>query len=202
MAFPTTSVLDSFNRADENPINATNWPATWNGLDTPFLVSSNVASPPGNYICSVHWVTTYGPDAEVYATIAAVGANLGLGVRIAAEGTSGIDAYMINADSNLIGVYRIDDGTFTQLGSDIAQTLAAGDKVGMEIVGSTITVYYKVGAGAWTSIGSRTDSTYTAAGKLGMRSNALATQYDDFGGGTFVPALAAPTMRPLFLGND
>jgi hypothetical protein len=72
-------------------------------------------------------------------------------------------------------------------------SLVVGDKVGMEIVGSTIAAYaYQ--SGAWTQLGTRSDGAYTAAGKIGVRlsDSGANSRIDDFGGGTVAGGQTPP----------
>lgn len=184
-SFPTTSILDNFNRANEGPPLSASWTNAWRPASGGFKVTANRAAVESAVDCSTYWNTNVGPDLEVYATIPAGAASYhGLAARLVGEGTSGVDGYeLIAFSSNTIGLYRWDNhAQSAAIGGTISQAFADGDSFGMKIVGSTFTIYFKSGAGAWTSIGTRNDATYSAAGKLGMRSDADA--FDDFGGGT------------------
>ena len=130
-------------------------------------------------------VGNLGPNVEVYATMSTFGPTR-LYFRLQQEGTAGFDGYAILAytDNNFY-VYRVDNGSQTQLGAAISQTFASGDSIGASMVGSLITVYYKAAAGSWTSMGTRTDGTYTGAGKIGVAIfDNISGAIDNFGGGT------------------
>ncbi len=196
MAFPTTAVLDNFNRT-ENPLSdGGKWTGgTWgstgvlatNGTQVYYTGTS---SNPQYYRND----QTYGPDCEVYCTVAVKpGSNSGFGwlhARIQQVGSAAADGYVIRivevvAGTDTVEIYRLDNGSFTLLGSAFSQELAAGDSVGFEAVGSTLSVYYKASAGSWTSLGSRTDTTYASAGYIGIGgATNTAFRLDDFGGGT------------------
>ena len=187
-AFPTTSVLDAFNRANEGPPPSSNWTTGIDGGTGSFTVTSNEARLTNGTLSSAYWnAANFGPDVEVYATI---GSSIGpsrLHFRIQQEGTAGHDGYALLAytPTNELYIYRIDNGTQTQLGAAISQTISSGDSFGVSMIGSTITIYYKVGAGAWTSLGTRSDGTYTSAGKIGMAAfDNAEIRIDNFGGGT------------------
>ena len=63
MAFPTTGILDNFNRANENPLGNGTWSGplfTTDNRDQ--LISNAVTLTSGN--CSDYWITTFGPDSH------------------------------------------------------------------------------------------------------------------------------------------
>ena len=60
---------------------------------------------------------------------------------------------------------------------------AAGDSVGLQIVGSTITAWRKPGAGAWTSVGSATDTAITGPGYVSFTLQNTVSRASAFGGG-------------------
>lgn len=191
-SFPTTSVLDNFNRANEGPP-MTGWTDSWRPSADGHQVSSNVAIGSTVNDNTSYWNTTIGPDLEVYGTIASGTTTYrGLSARLVSEGTSGVDGYeLIVFGGNSIQLARWDDNVQTNVGATITQTISAGDSFGMKVVGSAFTIYYclagtgcGVGGAGWTQLSTpRTDSTYSAAGKLGIRTESTAT-WDDFGGGT------------------
>lgn len=190
-SFPTTSVLDNFNRANEGPPPSASWGGviqTGNGM----RVASNKVVINTAGIASAYWGTTYGPDTEVFVTIqATVTDRFCVFVRLASVGGASPTGYFVwaNSTNNTLGIFRMDGGvgTRTQLGTDISQTVSQGDSLGMSIVGSTIKIYYKVGVGAWTLKDTQNDATYSAAGKIGIMAidgSDNNGDMDDFGGGT------------------
>jgi hypothetical protein len=187
MAFPETSILDDFNRSNEGPPLSSDWSPTGHDSNG-WKVVSNVAQPDtssgshGEY----YNVSTHGADCEAYATYGGGFAKNGLYARLVNIGAGTTDGYVIEFDSAAgnIKIERVDDGARTLLGSSISQTITGGDKLGIKIVGSTITAYMDDGGAGWASYGSRTDSTYSAAGNLGIRNYNASNTFDDFGGGT------------------
>lgn len=192
MAFPTTPVIDNFNRANADPPPS----ASWTGIyGAGFLIVSSAISKTANADTSgILWsASTFGPDSECYYTVANAGASQAAGriyVRIDAGVTGGYSLTW-NAFSTLISIKIVASGTETTLGAAIEQPIADGDGIGLEAVGTTLTAYHKPAAGAWTSIGSRSDATWAVGGKIGLDGYAdvgTAVIFDDFGGGTYVPA--------------
>lgn len=193
MAFPTTSVLDDFNRANTGPPPSASWSTGAIPGNGGMKVVSNQVGGDTNSGCDAYYnVATYGPDSEAYITLAVKPATTAefwwLSLRLATPGTAGVDGYEIDVTSNAVSIWRVTNGGYTQLGSDISVTFANGEKLGAEIIGSTLAVYRYTG-GAWgAALGTRTDSTYSAAGSIGIGADEAAMRGDDFGGGTVVTA--------------
>lgn len=205
MAFPTTGVLDGFNRADGAL--GSNWTAEpWNDTATGFAISSNTVR--GNAATfSYDWAwynaASYGPDVEVYIDVTVAGSSeYYLAARITSPSGSAStgDGYAVYQKGTILQFARFDNGAETILGSDdTVTTLATGDGFGFEIIGSTLTAYRRV-SGVWSQYGTtRTDSTYSAGGFIGMGlyEDSRTAQLDNFGGGTVVVAGSNNTRRSL-----
>lgn len=205
MAFPTTGVLDNFNRADQEPPLSASWsqgPKSFTAGDRMDIKTNQAAGNAGNDNNDYWNVATFGPDCEVhwkvsarldtvwqelYARLVNIGSGTsdGYGIRL---------TFIAGASNDELLIFRLDNGALTSLGAAFVQEVAAGDSFGLEIVGSTLTAYYKPAAGSWTSLGTRTDATYSAAGNIGaMLRGGNTHRGDDFGGGTVV---GAPAGRP------
>lgn len=204
MPFPTTGLLDNFNRGNEGPPLSANWTAVATGHQ----VVGNAAVPGGESfgVVSMYNVSTYGADCEAYVTLAThITARMGVILRgtTLVEGTW--DGYYVVAFTNTddIVIERVDDDARTQLGAAVAFVWADGDKIGGEAIGGTIKGYIDDGGAGWAEKISRDDATYGAAGYVGIRSYVTAggAEYDDFGGGTvgapsgIVPIIQAHTRR-------
>ena len=185
MAFPTTSILDNFNRSNESGIGA--GAGTWT---SPVFSGDGDIALTSNQIVFVGWdsayydAAQYGPDSEVYATVTATSAT---GTEIVCRHNpsgvgGGVYNYMLHTSRTVMEFYWTHNGTQTQLGASVSVTIADGDSIGLEAVGSTLTAYHKPAAGSWTSKGTRTDSSITAAGYVGIAGNG--SNVDNFGGGT------------------
>jgi hypothetical protein len=192
-AFPTTNVLDAFNRT-ENPLSdGGNW--------TTGIISSHAAMEANGTQCKGTTASnnsgyrnnaTYGPDTETFYTLPTLSGTSQVGVyaRLANPGSAGAtDGYRVlmtklgGADEHRIA--RVDNDVGTQLAAP-TQEVASGDSMGLRDAGSVHEAYYKAGAGNWTLLGSATDGTYTVAGNIGLQCNNTAHRVDDFGGGTIV----------------
>lgn len=199
MAFPTTSVIDGGTSPVENPI-ATNWDGPLiSGHQQLQRTSTGIArgtSTSDSYID----LGSYGPNVEVYATIAVLTAGTNttegyLYARVQGEGTATIDGYAVNvnrqatADSDRMRLIRTDDtGTDVVLGTYVIGTIVPGtDRYGIEIIGDQLTAYYNNGGGWVARIGPVTDTTYSAAGRIGLLMARSDSRLTNFGGGTYTP---------------
>lgn len=195
MAFPTTGILDNFVGANENPL-TTNWTTPMHSGHDPLqrLSNSLQGGGAGAFSSGYYDVATYGPDSEAYITITTLpneNSQIRLLLRLQNIGVDTWDGYQLRysheaAAADEVGIFRMDDTADTLLGTQVTQTLAAGDALGFEMIGDTLKGYYKPAAGAWTELLSRTDSTYDPAGNLGVMiaEGSSPIVLNDFGGGT------------------
>ncbi len=192
--FPTTGLLDQFNRA---AIGAT-WTTPMYGfggalqiVSSTLLGGVNADDDNSGYLNTA----TYGPAAEAYITFTTKDAGTDVyGPQIFVRVAAGIDAYAVGVEpyaaaTDNILKQRIDNDVPTQLGADIAQEVAAGEKFGIEMVGSTLTPHHYTG-GAWYADTPSTDATYSAAGYIGVYCPSNVIRLDDLGGGTRIVSIA------------
>ncbi len=215
MTFPTTAVLDNFNRANEGPPPSADWSAfdvSW-GYDGGLVVAGSVARMESDVVCGDFYsAATYGPDCEVYATIAEksaisdpAGSTFGLYLRLVGGDAdfSSASYYKLSIGSNSVdgdfyAVIRCTGGTVSTIDNGTT-TIATGDSFGLERSGNTLNVYRKPAAGSWGLIDSVVDGSplSAVAGNVGIDGSCLADllpTLDDFGGGDTVTAPAAPTL--------
>jgi len=203
MAFPTTPVLDSFNRSDGGL--GADWtsPNVFSGDSSPTILS-NVVKAGASVYGSAYWdVATFGPDTEVYLTIPAGATSFSAGFLTARgqninTGTQAEYQLQFDASAGIDLKRTINDAQSASL-LHLTDLLGAGDKVGMCVKTSgnnnIIEVWLDTGSG-WTLAGSVTDtnanSTYPIianAGYIGFSvygNNLTTRSIDDFGGGTVV----------------
>ncbi len=211
MAFPTTGILDAFTRADNADL-GTNWTTPTLEGDLPMEIVSNQAgySIADNSFRDEYWnAATFGPDCEVYYTVATkplVTTPVYMFLRLQSPGTSGVDGYYCEIINEVAtddgGIYRLDNGAFTQLGASLSQEWTDGDGLGLEAIGSAIKAYRR-SSGTWSELASRTDSTYGSAGNIGIGIQGNTPRLDDFGGGTVagvvIPVIIASYRRRRLL---
>lgn len=199
MAFESTPILDTFNRANEDPV-AGIWSSSpiLSGMSN-MKVVSNALNKSTNVAASGSSFTTatYGPGVEAYVTVNTIHAStvdwdFWLWLNGNAENTAGVDGYLcyFNKTSGGViewGLYIVTNNSISRLGAAIntTQDIASGNKVGCSVTAGTLEMWYHNGT-SWTSMGTRSDSTYTT-GHLGV-SIGTDTNTDgileDFGGGT------------------
>jgi hypothetical protein len=206
VSFPTTSVLDNFNRADEDPLGGI-WSENLSGGSSSCRILSNVAvkqaAPAGDgcYVTS----NFSSPDQEVYGTLpnatshtTTSGSNIVFCLQ-GGVGTSSVDGYAlqakkVDAGTDTVNLARITNAAYTQLGASVNQEVTNGNKVGAERKGSSINFWYDGGSG-WTQLFTRTDTTYNCSNStIGMHLFSTTYQVDDFGGGDIVAESSEPDL--------
>lgn len=208
-AFPvTTAVLDDFNRANQTLVTSANWDHggiyTDNILD---VISNQLGTDSGTAIGGAYWSAgTFGPDCETYITVPTLpgsdGALVMQLIRLANVGDGTTDGYefQMRKESG-VWIKRIrkwTDESQEQIGSDEGGTFVAGDKIGAEIIGSTLQMY-RFNGSAWATFGgSESDSDHGGAGFPGLVENNATFRFDDYVVGTIAGAApAAPTAPRL-----
>jgi len=224
MAFPTTSVLDDFNRANENPLSsAGSWGTSifdnFGGAGDSFKLVSNAiqddSAADGAGSGQAFWDgATYGPAVEVYVTFTTIWGNASSDFWFWLQGSgednasnANLDGYIAyaaySAGSWVYTLSRVDNGVSTEIrAAQTGPTLANGDKLGMECSASGVfTWYHKPAAGSWgaaSGLSTTTDTTYTS-GHIGLSKGYADTTsvLDDFGGGNVVGG-GGSTAVPVF----
>lgn len=197
-SFPTTGILDNFNRANADPIDG-NWHslsiARWdetNWIDWPRVVDNQFAKPAfveGSYWTNggaAYWSTDFGPDCETYVTLSSLVTVINYMVCLGVRGqfselpdlsTAGYYAIFSAHPETLVpsvSLYKGAPGSLPGVDGQLITVesgvnLVEGDKVGLRAAGSTISVYYKsVSSESWVLLFSVEDSTYPNAGKLSV----------------------------------
>lgn len=199
MAFPTTGLLDDFDRVNEGPPPSANWTGGIIGFAVGDGLEVNSGRLAGNASANNdgYWnVSTFGPNCECWMTIAATLANSGAWqecfCRLTDIGDGTSDGYLVRArfanplSSSTLQILKITNGAYSSIGSPASTTveLAAGDMFGIAAIGSSIQGWYKAVAGSWTQFAEATDTDYTTAGNIGALLRTSTThRADDFSGG-------------------
>jgi len=176
--FPDSTVLiDDFNRSDEDPLSGGgNWTSFHIDATSGVLkvISNEVARSTLSNGSSAYTALQCPADCDAYVTLVVVGTSR-VFVRLNDLGNNG-DGYLSRGiSSNNVNVYRVDDGTTTQLGATCSQTVAAEDELGVRAEGTNITSYLNN-----TAICTRSDATYSAAGYAGIQTSNSGDRLDDF----------------------
>jgi hypothetical protein len=185
-AFPSTAILDTFNRANGAP--GTNWRGQTGG----YAVAANRLDV--NSGGDVYWnVTRFGADQEAYVTLTTIDPNaaeidLLLKSQSSTYWGSGLIEVLYDAVNRRVQVwtYATSQG-WVQYGPDIPATFANGDRFGARATAAGVVTVYRNGA----VIGTANVSAWplnAGTGYIGLwldgASNAV---LDDFGGGNVVP---------------
>ena len=184
-AFPTTGILDAFDRANENPITGS-WVSD-GGADFQ-VISQQLA--PTVYDSYMYWTSGNFADQEFYFTVIVKGNHDdGVHIYFRNNGTPNFYGYKfsVNYYSNTL-VLSMYDGTEHGIAS-YNQTVSNNDSVGYSAIGSTLTVYYKASGGSWVELGHITDTSYTS-GQTELEiyeHDNINQRLDNFGGGTYAP---------------
>ena len=187
MPFPTTSILDNFNRS--NGAIGSNW--TTSGFSAyPLVISSDeAAATEGANLDGGVWNASFGPILEAYVDIPVLPTTTGFGLFLRGNSTATTCYSLLYAlgSPNAIGLYYFSGGSFVgQAGSSINVTFAAGDTLGARMVGNVLTLFRKTG-GVWSVLGTITDTSnyISGAGYIGCYTyNDTTVRLDNFGGGT------------------
>lgn len=209
MSFPTTSVIDNFNRADGGLGAA--WQADSAG-DSALAILTNQIVGVANLAAAAYTVAKYANNQEAFVDVPVVDATAGAFVQLnlRADGLALNNVYFLRYHHDT-GQWefrkRVAGGASAQFGTPVTQAITAGDTIGFSVIGSTLTAYRKTG-GVWTQIMQTVDSSVPGTGGdlIGMQissgASALA-RLDNFGGGVVAHHLApsvaagiAPGIRP------
>lgn len=200
MSFPTTPVLDNFPYAS-GPL-----PSPWTqafGDSEPAICDGaghmmgwNFSGYSASYHAGVGKIT----DTELYCTISTPPSHFsddGLFITYRSQNITGGGAptgsqsgYRLEILGNGASGWNWDLGGYGGVGTMIASTpitLAAGDKIGISVIGTTHTVWYApVATGVWGALGSAVEGTFTS-GWIGMEfhntSGTTQTKLTALGGG-------------------
>lgn len=193
MAFGDFATLqDDFNRANANPLDGS-WTNKVVAANTSMLINSSQAGGSSGAGTNSAWFTgfTPGDDCEAYITINTVPSNgefVRVYARLATPGTAGVDGYFVQwtkvsgANNDSMALFRLDNASATSIGT-FTGDYSAGDKIGIECIGSAISAYHFTG-GVWTQRITTTDATYSAAGPAGIGGLGNGFRLDDFFAGT------------------
>lgn len=205
MLFPTTNIIENFNRIDQGPPPSVNW--SGDGTGGQFKVLGNqcvVNSLGGGYAYNFWNGASYGPDCEVFATISIKPANgsfIYIFARFQGASTTTSNGYSLRASpvsgTDTFDVFRHDNGVQTSIGS-FSQEITNGDAFGLSCIGNTINLWYNPLGGNWSLLGSIIDATYKIAGNIGIVAVGLTPIIDDFGGGTIPISPKSVKSRTLF----
>src|SRR5690606_30238502 len=123
MAFPTTSVIDDFNRADSGTLGS-NWSRGDGGTDIGSIGDEECAL--GETFGEMYWnAQQFGPDCEAFVNVTDPSpTNVdghGVAARLTGVGTANWSGYVVyvflssNAFFDTWEIYRVDNGVYTRI---------------------------------------------------------------------------------------
>jgi hypothetical protein len=188
------SVLDDFNRANENPLDGATdveWTGPVRASETPQMqiVSDDVFRATGSGNGSSYWTVSTFANPEVFSTTADATGNTNENhiwwIVYAGVGTSGADGYALivtQAATDTWSLRRMDDDTtLTTLGTNQNQNIAAGNIV--RLAHSAAGPVAQLCTPTCANVHTHTDVTYTGSAHIGIGMNNANMTHDDFGGG-------------------
>lgn len=200
VTFPTTGILDSGIRANEQPLSDSGrWTNQNNGLQ---VFSNQITGFAGAFAGAYRNNVAYGPDVEEYVTLTTKATTTGdfliMELRYDPVNSNGYQLWYTRntSGSDTLQIEKEVFGTSSTLSSVFNQNIGNGDTLGFSAVGNLLTIWYKASGGSWTVIGTVTDSTYAgASGDLRILEMFTVTTmaFNNFGGGTYVPTSIPPT---------
>lgn len=205
LSFPTTGILDDFNRPNESPLGNGTWSGPLYSGENQLSLSSHACD--GSTGNSYWSASQFGPDCECWWTLSRAAGNgeeMLVYARIANPNNASLDAYRVDvnfqaAGGEIIRIQRVDNASTTNLGVGVTQEVVAGDSIGIACIGSSIQSWYKASAGSWTMLEQVTDATYGAAGYIGAEE--VGGAFVPFGGGTVQEeALTFPHFSTSYIG--
>ena len=205
MSFPTTPVLDDFDRGDSATTIGGDWAMFMRSAGSYDMgISSKEAyNPDSEYNGLIYDAAQYGPACEVYAFLGTLPDLDSNGFKLyARQRDVVVDAWNFDGYRMLsypyvdggtkinLSLARVDDNVETQLGASVGGLAGVnGDAFGMRLRGSSIEGWYRSSGESWAWKLSRSDATYAAAGYLGFFSGSEGTwRMGPFGGGTVAGA--------------
>jgi len=199
-------MLSSFGGANEDPISEG---GKWAKIDT--NNSTNLqrlngrAASNGSVTGESYWTPRdFGPDCEVYTTIAVMpgsGNNIDVSARVQqAGGSLTYDGYRLRmldqAGTDSLQLVRVDNAVLTNIGTPLARNFAVDEKIGLRCMGNVIEGWYYDGV-TWTLGTTVIESTYAAAGKVALHIRGTTGRAEDFfaGDSTFNPIPPIPQVQ-------
>lgn len=197
--YPSTAVIDTFNRANEDPLNIAS-----NGMAYAVIAGmgviggtnckdvSNQLAGNGGTVSGILLNNSFSADCESamqVPTLGAAGELIDLLVRSKDTGSIlTVDSYSCRwtnvSGTDTVALYRVDNIAATLLAS-FNQELSAADWFGIRCIGTTIEAWCKIGSANWKRLGTATDATYAAGGFHILSVIGTTVRGDNFTGGNY-----------------
>lgn len=189
MAFPATSLLDAFDRADSTTTLGSAWSTPLEATFASLGILTNQAYAPNSFRDG-YWNTLYAAGQEMWVTLAGLTTGAGplrVWSRVQNPNTGSLNGYYIQIHSD--GHYDIGRSVAGAAGTigvgGGAGTFAAGNKVGLQCIGSSVSAYRNTGS-SWGLLETVSNTEVQGGGYIGLQVRGDASQsarFNDFGGG-------------------
>lgn len=187
VSFPSTGILDNFNRANEGPPPSSNWTDSAGGLR---VISGQCGGDIAG-INAAYWnAQRFGNDIEGYFDVSVKpGVGEVAGIFIVTDDI--VDGYVLTltvaAGVDAVSLSRYDLGVPTLLATSAIE-IEAGEKLGIRRQGGDIFVYH-YRANKWNLLIQYEDNTYLDIVYVGIVIVGTTGRVDNFGGGK-IPAIS------------
>ena len=149
-------------------------------------VSASGITAGGSDTSSATWVhEQFAANQESYLTVPKLpplGGFVQVGGRVSSL-TGSVSLFCASPVKNLWDIRKKLNGAGSTSIGTFAAPFAAGDSLGLKLIGSTLTAYHQHGSGAWASVASVTDTSITNGGYLTFTLGDTAARGGAFGGG-------------------
>lgn len=135
-------------------------------------------------------------DCESWFTIATLPGASDVALASVRVNPATLSGYDVHYTPGTLSLRRSDSGVITVL-QTMSLTLAAGDGIGISVIGTTFRAFTRSGT-TWTHRLTATDANY-ASGRLALFASGSTVRLDQFGGGRYgVVPLKSVLVRSLF----
>src|SRR5262249_34186098 len=146
------SILDDFNRPNQDPLSAGNWgDGILGNSERSLRVVSSQCGSDRTSTATGWWKTQVGPTSEAYATVATLPGNnnaMPLYVRLQSPGSSAADGYVLVynqlSGTDQVLLYRMTNGALTQIAL-ASREVAVGNTLLLRASGTTLESWIRVG---------------------------------------------------------
>lgn len=196
--FPTTPILDDFNRPDTSSADP-----QWLNIDGTSFSNIGIQSNQGfnplspSKFAWANWTATaFGPDCEAYYTLANYAAepNIRVGARFANPNSGAASGYLVNVSSaGVWSIIREVSLAPTTLATGLTRALSSGDKMGIQCIGPIITGWWIGSGGPQQTVSyDVTPDTPNFLGPGFVVAEFRDSLIEDFGGGNYVAPVPGP----------
>lgn len=155
------TLLSDFTGSDEDPLSEG---GNWTNANTAALagmqrLSNQAAHSGGDFASAFYWTPdTFGPDAEVYATVATASSADFLALRVTgAGGYNTWNGYLLQVGGTTWSIYDIPSPNPSRLIGSATASHNDGDKIGLTVTCWTLEAWQYT-SGAWSKVLTCTDS--------------------------------------------